>query len=157
MYQNTFKVIGVVPTVANIGRVRRMFRETNQAAVRDTAYRLMYRSQGMVPYLSGKLYNSAFNLNTTTDPNVPTYSVGYDSNVEYAYAVHEVPGLYHPTTADAPRKEPKSDHFLSIPKQEAEDYFPGLLRSRLEDMLSRMKSITSAQRDEISTGLGWLR
>jgi hypothetical protein len=157
MYQNTFQVTGIRPTVENIGRVRRMFRETNQAAVRDSAYRLMYRSMGMVPYLTGKLYNSAFNLNTTSDPNVPTYSVGYDSNVEYAYAVHEITGLYHPTTADAPRKEPKSDHFLSIPKDEAEAMFPGLLRSRLEDMLSRMKSITSTQKDEISSGLGWLR
>jgi len=140
----TVYVTGISETVANIGRLRRGIREENRSVVDDQSARLFKITTGIVPYFSGRVYNSAFNTDLTFDPNLPTRAVGYDSSIPYIWDLHETPNRVHP--ARGPRQEPKQDHFLSEPRTAMEAVFLGVLRARLHARISRMHSLTSVQK-----------
>ena len=150
-YQNAVQVRGVRPTVANIGRLRRAVREETDLITTDMAARLFHITTGIVPYQDGDLYRSAFNIDTTVNRNFPTRSVGYDSTIDYAFAVHELPNRVHPTRG--PRKEPKQDHFLSEPRDALAEIFPRIVRDRIAARIQRMRSITAGEQADVIEGL----
>jgi len=135
---------GISVVVANIGRLRRAIREENRAVVDDQAQRLLHISTGVVPYFSGRVYNSAFNTDMTFDPNKPYRAVGYDDSIPYIWALHETPNRVHPIRG--PRQEPKQDHFLSEPRDAQAEVFLNVLRARLKARIERMTSISPTQK-----------
>lgn len=138
------QVLGVTETVANIGRLRRNLREEHQQVTKEMSALLFHVTTGIVPYLTGALYGSAYNTNLTSNPNRPVWAVGYDDSIEYAWQVHETPNRIHPTRG--PRKEEKQDHFLSNPRNYMAEIFPKVLRERLEAKIGRMRSLSTRQR-----------
>lgn len=151
-YKPTVFVEGVPVTVANIGRVRRVVRETNKRFTLRKAANLFWATQGVVPYLSGRLYGSAYIREVGANPAYPRQEVGYDTaQAPHALVVHETPGMVHPTRG--PRHEPKQDHFLSEPRDRMAGTFVSELRQELVEAIRRMRSLSGSQKGGVVTSI----
>lgn len=111
----TIRVKGIPVLAGNVKQLKKELLEAaDDHATREAG--LLYLATGrMVPYLSGQLLGSRYQRREDTSTKTrPRWVVGYDlALAPYAWEVHQIP-QHHPTRG--PYNDPKSDHYLSIPR-----------------------------------------
>lgn len=139
----TFTITGHPTVVRNIQQLRTMILRQGNTSAWNGAQHLFARSRAVVPYLDGRLYNSAYIANISTELK-KIWAVGYDTvSVDYAIAVHEIPDRNHPTRG--PSSEPKQDHFLSEPRDAMVKTFPRTVADDFETLLRKARFTRSAR------------
>lgn len=111
----TVRVKGIPQLAQNLkGLKDELLEEADAHATREAG--LLYEHTGrIVPYLDGILLGSRYQKrDEASSKRFPRWQVGYDlGQAPYAWEVHQVPAN-HPTRG--PYNDPKTDHFLSIPR-----------------------------------------
>lgn len=134
----TFQLRGKDVTIRNMRRVNRQLVKRADSSTWNAAQHLKARSQAVVPYLHGDLYNSAYIEKDVDTDDKRIWAVGYDTGkAPHAWVVHEIPGRNHPTRGPSP--EPKQDHFLSEPADAMRKEFPRTVADDLQDEIRRVR------------------
>lgn len=108
--------------VRGIPQFKRNVRTVKKAALQaalehaDRESELLFEgTTRIVPYMSGRLFNSAYRRKRSTKEENPVFVVGYNlAAAPHGWAVHQIPNRNHPTRG--PYSDPKTDHFLTIPR-----------------------------------------
>lgn len=126
----------------NIGRMFLNIRTTGYLNAFNAAQHLLSRTRAIVPYLNGDLYNAAYAKKVDSGQAKAIWEVGYDTTAApHALIQHETPEYNHETRG--PSTEPKTDHFLSKPRDVMEkvyaktvkdDIWSAIRRTRIERM-----------------------
>lgn len=134
----TFQLRGKEVTIRNLRHVNRRLVKRADSSTYNAAQHLKARSQAVVPYREGILYNSAFISRVAGGEDVKMWAVGYDTmKAPHAWIVHEIPGRNHPVRGPSP--EPKQDHYLSEPANDMQREYPRTLADDLQDEIRRTR------------------
>ena len=133
----TFHVRGKEIAVRNLRNVRRHLVKRCGSTAYNAALHLKARSQAVVPYEEGDLYDSAYVAPISSSEDKQVWGVGYDvGKAPHAILVHEIPGRMHPTRGPSP--EPKQDHYLEEPANAMKKEWPRTVRDDLRDELKHV-------------------
>lgn len=112
-------VRGGAETRNNLLRMFQNIRTTGHLNAYNAAQHLFARTRAIVPYEDGTLYNAAYSKKVEASDKKAIWEVGYDMQAApHALIQHETPEYNHPTRG--PSAEPKTDHFLSKPRDAME-------------------------------------
>ena len=136
----SYRVIGGTTVRRNMRRMFLNIRSMGTLNAYNAAQHLLARTRAVVPYEDGTLYNAAYARKVDSNQDKAVWEVGYDTTqAPHALIQHETPEYNHPTRG--PSTEPKTDHFLSKPRDAMEkaytksvwnDVWSAIRRTRIE-------------------------
>lgn len=136
-FQVNFAVRGKETVVRNMRTLQERLLAAGEDLSWNGAQHLFSRTRAVVPFKTGKLYESAYMVKIS-QKNFAMWAVGYeDVRVEYAWIVHEVPNRIHPVRG--PSNEPKQDKYLSNPRDEMSKTWPTMVSDVLEERIRSAK------------------
>lgn len=133
----TIQLRGQQVTIRNLRHVNRQIVRRADSSTWNAAQHLKARSQAVVPYRFGDLYNSAYIRKVKDSEDEKMWAVGYDTGqAPHAWPVHEIPGRIHPIRG--PSHEPKQDHYLSEPADAMRKEYP---RTVADDLRQTIRTV----------------